>query len=314
MDALSSFLDGPRAQGAFLLRAVLEPPYSVHIEDEAPLTIVVVLRGRAWIGVDGVAGQTLGAGDVVLARGPDHYTFADSADTAPQIRILPGQECVSLTGESLADVMGLGIRTWGNRADGDTVALIGTYEAYSEVGRRLTGSLPPLAVLRAGEWDSPVIPLLESELVREAPGQQTVLDRLLDLLVIASVRAWFARPEATPPAWYTAHQDQVVGGALELLHDQPSRSWTVEALARAVGVSRASLARRFAERVGEPPMTYLTNWRLALAADLLLQPDATVGRVAHQVGYGSPFALSTAFKRAYGRSPREHRSLTVNAG
>ena len=313
MDALSSLLDGPRAQGAFLLRAVLEPPFSLRIEDEAPLAIVVVLRGGAWVGLDGTAGEVLAPGDVVLARGPEHYTFADSPRTAPQVRILPGQECVSLTGQSMAESMGLGIRTWGNRPDGATAALIGAYEGQSEVGRRLTAALPPLAILHAGEWESPVLPLLEAELGREAPGQQAVLDRLLDLLVIASVRAWFERPDSTPPTWYAAREDRVVGGALDLIHDEPARNWTVERLARAVGVSRASLARRFGARVGEPPMTYLTNWRLALAADLLLEPEATVGWVAHQVGYGSPYALSTAFKRAYGRSPREHRSLAAPA-
>jgi AraC-like DNA-binding protein len=73
-------------------------------------------------------------------------------------------------------------------------------------------------------------------------------------------------------------------------------------------VSRAALARRFTELVGEPPMTFLTGWRVALAADLLREPDTTVGAVARQVGYGSPFALSTAFKRVQGVSPREFRA------
>ena len=72
-------------------------------------------------------------------------------------------------------------------------------------------------------------------------------------------------------------------------------------------MSRAALARRFTELVGEPPMTFLTGWRLALAADLLREPGATVGAVARQVGYGSPFALSTAFKRVHGVSPQQHR-------
>ena len=111
----------------------------------------------------------------MLARGPEHYTLADSPQTAPQVRILPGQECVSLTGQSMAEAMGLGIRTWGNSADGSTAALIGAYEGHSEVGRRLTAALPPLAVLHAGEWDSPVVPLLDAELGREEPGQQAVL-------------------------------------------------------------------------------------------------------------------------------------------
>jgi AraC-like DNA-binding protein len=134
-----------------------------------------------------------------------------------------------------------------------------------------------------------------------------VLDRLLDLLLIAVLRAWFSRPDAEAPAWYQAYGDPVVGRALRVLHHNPAHPWTVATLAAEVGVSRAALARRFTELVGEPPMTFLTGWRLALAADLLRGPDATVGAVARQVGYGTPFALSTAFKRVRGVSPQQHR-------
>ena len=138
----------------------------------------------------------------------------------------------------------------------------------------------------------------------DQPGQEAVLDRLLDLLLIAVLRAWFARPEAEAPGWYRAHADPVVGPALRLLHNAPEHPWTLAELAAACGASRAALARRFSELVGEPPMAFLTGWRIALAADLLLEPGATVGSVAPQVGYGSPYALSTAFKRVRGIEPR----------
>lgn len=128
-------------------------------------------------------------------------------------------------------------------------------------------------------------------------------------LLIGALRAWFARPEAEAPGWYRAHGDPVVGPALRLLHHTPEQPWTVASLAAATGVSRAALARRFTELVGEPPMTFLTSWRLTLAADLLCEPGATVGSVARRVGYGSPFALSTAFKRVRGITPHEHRRL-----
>ena len=141
-------------------------------------------------------------------------------------------------------------------------------------------SLPPLVVLRDEAWDTPLVPLLADEIVKDDPGQEAVLDRLLDLLLIAILRAWFARPEAAAPAWYRAHGDRVVGAALRLMHDDPAHPWTVAGLAAATNVSRATLARRFSELVGEPPMAYLTSWRLALAADLLREPDATVSAVA----------------------------------
>jgi len=92
-----------------------------------------------------------------------------------------------------------------------------------------------------------------------------------------------------------------------MLHAHPAHPWTVAALAAEVGVSRASLARRFTDLIGEAPMTYLTGWRLALAADLLLEPDATIADVARRVGYGNAFALSAAFKRVRGIGPQAHR-------
>ena len=98
-----------------------------------------------------------------------------------------------------------------------------------------------------------------------------------------------------------------MGGALRLIHDEPAGDWTIGSLAREVGTSRANLARRFAAFVGEPVMTYLTRWRMTLAADLLANPDTTVSVVAAQVGYASPFGFSAAFKRRYGVSPTAHR-------
>ena len=98
-----------------------------------------------------------------------------------------------------------------------------------------------------------------------------------------------------------------------MMYDRPDHSWTVASLAAEAGASRAALARRFHDLVGEPPMTFLTGWRVALAADLLREPDATVGSVAKRVGYSSPFALSTAFKRIRGVSPKEHRVRALSS-
>jgi AraC-like DNA-binding protein len=97
------------------------------------------------------------------------------------------------------------------------------------------------------------------------------------------------------------------------MHHNPAHPWTLAELAREVGISRAGLARRFRDLVGEPPMTFLVGWRIALAADLLLEPGATLASVAHQVGYGSAFALSTAFRRVRGISPQHYRALSEAA-
>src|SRR6478672_7275756 len=310
MDAIAGLLDGPRAREAFLLRSSMDPPWSLRIQDEAPLTVVSMVRGRAWIVPDTGEPVSLGAGDVAIVRGPEHYSVADDPATAPQVAIDPGQVCRSLDagGAELVESFSLGVRTWGNAAEGATVMLTGTYQLHGEVSRRLLRALPSVLVARDGEWDCPVIPLLADEIVKDEPGQEAVLDRLLDLLVIAVLRAWFARPDNGAPDWYRAYGDPVVGHALRLLHHNPAHPWTVAELAHETGASRAALARRFNELVGEPPMAFLTGWRIALAADLLLEPGATIGSVADAVGYGSPFALSTAFKRVRGVSPREHRA------
>lgn len=313
MDALTGLLDGPRARGAFLLQAMLEPPWSVRIQDEAPISLVAVVRGSAWVIYDDSDPVPLHPGDVLIARGPDPYTFADNPATQPQVVIHPGQRCTTPDGEDLAQPMDLGVRTWGNRRDGSTTLLIGTYQMHGEVTQRLLGALPRDLVLREEAWDSPLIPMLRDEIVKTDPGQEAVLDRLLDLLLISVLRAWFSRPEAAAPAWYRAQSDPVVGRALSMLHNKPEHPWMVSSLADAVGVSRAALARRFTDLVGEPPMTFLTGWRLALAADLLRDPDTTVGAAARRVGYSSAFALSAAFKRERGISPQQYRSALTSA-
>jgi AraC-like DNA-binding protein len=309
MDAIAGLLDGPRAREAFILRASMDPPWSLRVIDEAPVTVIAMVRGEAWVAPDGGEPRRLGPGGVAVARGPDHYTMADAPETPPSIVIHPGQRCLSLDGRELVDEMRLGVRSWGNAADGAAVMLIGTYQLEGEVSGRLLRALPPVVSLAADEWSCPVIPLLADEIVKDEPGQEAVLDRLLDLLLIAVLRAWFSRPEA--PEWYRAYSDPVVGHALKLLHHNPAHPWTVAELAHEVGASRAALARRFNELVGEPPMSFLTGWRIALAADLLLEPGATIGSVAGQVGYGSPFALSTAFKRLRGVSPAQHRAAVA---
>jgi AraC-like DNA-binding protein len=307
MDALVGLLDGPRARSAFVLRSIMNPPWSVRVQDEAPLSLVAMVHGEAWVVFDDGDRTRLGAGDIVVTRGPEPYLFADDPGTPPQVVIHPGERCTTPDGEDLAQAMDLGVRTWGNDPDGSVVMLIGTYLDPGEIGQRLLRALPRLVVHRSDVRDSPLVPLLAAEISKDEPGQEVVLDRLLDLLLIAVLRAWFSRPEAEAPAWYHATSDPIVGPALRMLQNNPAHPWTVASLAAETGVSRAALARRFTDLVGEPPMTFLTGWRIALAADLLREPDATVGAVAQQVGYGSAFALSTAFKRMRGLSPSEHR-------
>ena len=307
MDAVVGLLDGVRARGAFVLRMMMDPPWSMSIKDEAPLTLICQTHGRAAIVGESSGTVWLGPGDVALTRGTEHYVFADDPATKPMVVIHPGQRCTTLSGDDLRFEMSLGVRTWGNSQSGATRSVICAYEGRSEVSTRLLDALPPVLILHTDEWDTPLVNLLAAEAGHEGPGQEAYLDRLLDLLLIAVLRTWFDRDENAPTWWHAEH-DPVVGPALKLIYNNPDHPWTVANLAAAVGSSRAVFASRFTEQVGEPPIAFLTNWRLALAADLLRTSQATIAAVARQVGYSTPFALSSAFKRAYGVSPNTYRA------
>jgi len=308
MDTLGGLLDAPRARGAFALRTVMNPPWSLRILAESPLTLIAGISGETWVVPDDGDPLRIGPGDIAVTRAPDHYNVAGSPETPPQVFIHPGQRCCDPHGNSVLEAMTHGVRTWGNHPYGSTVFLVGAYEHLSDISDRLLRALPPVLAVARADWESPLVPLLCGEVVKDEPGQAAVLDRLLDLLVTAVLKAWFARQEDHRPAWWRCQGDRIVERALRLMHDDPARPWTMEELARETGASRASLARRFHDLVGEPPMTFLKSWRMALAADLLAQPGETVSTVAEKVGYATPFAFSAAFKRVRGVSPRQYRT------
>ncbi len=314
VDVLEALLDGPRARGAFLLRALLDPPWSLRIEDEAPLTLIAVLGGTAWLCLDDQPHVRMETGSVAIVRGPDHYTVADRPGTPPDVVIYPGGRCASGDdGRAFWDEWSLGIRTWGQGASGDCVLLVGSYEGKGQASQRLLSALPPVVLLSREDAGTSLLDVLAAETQVEAPGQGALLDRLLDVVLISTLRTWFISRQDDAPGWFRAQRDPAVGLALSLLHEDVAHAWTVDELAARVGLSRAALGRRFTQLLGQPPMGYLAGWRLALAADLLVASDATVASIARQVGYGTPFSLSAAFKRVHDVSPQQYRLLRADA-
>ena len=176
MDPLAGLLDGVRARGAFILRMRMEPPWSMRIRDDAPLTVICQTAGTAVVVGDTSGTTWLAPGDVALTRGTEHYIFADDPATTPSVVILPGQQCTTLSGESLHFEMSLGVRTWGNSSSGASQSIVGAYEGRSAVSARLLDALPPVVVVRGSDWDCPLVDLLAAEAGRDGPGQEGARD------------------------------------------------------------------------------------------------------------------------------------------
>jgi AraC-like DNA-binding protein len=138
-----------------------------------------------------------------------------------------------------------------------------------------------------------------------------VLARLSELMFVEVVRRHLATLPPDQPGWLGGLRDPHVGRALSLLHDRPTEDWSLDELASQVGLSRSALAERFTHFVGTPPMQYLAQWRMQLAAGLLANGSSSVAEVAFAVGYGSEAAFSRAFKRLVGVSPASWRTARV---
>ena len=208
-------------------------------------------------------------GDVALARGTEHYLFADDADTEPQVVIHPGNRCTTLPARTCASTMSVGVRTWGNADDGAHRGVVCAYEGRSEVSSRLLDALPTVLVLRGDEWSHTVgRPARRGGRPRRTgPGglPGPTAGPAADGRVAHVVRPRRQRADVV------ARRTGSGGGTVRcrLIYNNPDHPWTVANLAAAVGCSRALFARRFTDRVGEPPIAFLTSWRLALAADML---------------------------------------------
>ncbi|MDJ0340358.1 AraC family transcriptional regulator [Streptomyces sp. H10-C2] len=178
----------------------------------------------------------------------------------------------------------------------------------------LLADLPPVLQLstRDGRHHAlrAVIDLLDSEVTNCHPGADAVVPALLDTLLLYLLRAWFEdQCTRTKGGWAAALQDQAIGAALSVIHTGPAHPWTVEELGARAGLSRAAFARRFTTLVGQPPLAYLTWWRMTTAGRLLRESDAPLRVVAGQAGYVSEFAFAKAFKREYALSPGRYRAL-----
>jgi AraC-like DNA-binding protein len=270
---------------------VVQPPWGLCLPGTIPLTVHAVIQGRMWLWLDGPPSPLeLAPGHVALVRGGSDHFIAHR----PHAVCLPPEQFLT--------------RHKDDPALGANVFLCGAYVLSGDVGRGLVEALPPILTLSAAADDPlhDVIGLLSSELASSAAGQQTVLDRLLDVLLVLAIRACFQRSEHAP-RWYHASADPRLGPALSAMHADPARAWTVPELAALSGLSRAAFARIFQLALGQAPMQYLTEWRMTLARDHLRAGELTLSQVGARTGYASPYAFAAAFRRHHGVPPGQWR-------
>jgi len=299
MDVLQDHLTIARASGGVFARSVAQPPWGLRLPGIVPLAVHAVIQGRAWLWLDDPhAPLELAPGDLALVRGgPDHHIAhkPDATCLSPE-QFRERHSCDEPSGDRRASVF-----------------LCGAYRFSGDVGRGLLEALPPILPLSAAADDPlrDVIALLSRELAASAPGQQTILDRLLDVLLVLAIRACFERsPNA--PRWYRASADPRLSPALNAIHADTAHPWTVSELAAVSGLSRAAFARSFQQVLGQAPMQYLTDWRMTLARDHLRRGELTLTQIASCTGYASPYAFAAAFRRHHGRPPGQWRQRELD--
>jgi AraC-like DNA-binding protein len=299
VDPLADVMDVSRVSGAMLANVRAHAPWGLALPQSSGASFHALTSGTAWLRVDGAEPLQLMPGDVLLLpRGIPHRLSA-----TPDGRCRPFDRTVKeqlMTSEGDLVLDGTGAVT--------TFVCAG-YDYDHDVAHSLLSALP--AVLHmpadpvAGLPVTTLVSLLAGELGVRRAGARAAVARLIDLLLIHVVRAWSA--DAEPPSWLRALHDPVVGRALAELHARPGEPWTITSLATEVHLSRATLARRFTELVGEPPLAYLTRWRMDLAARRLKDTTDPVQSIARDVGYTSEYAFNRAFSRHRGLPPGRYR-------
>ncbi|MFJ2745200.1 AraC family transcriptional regulator [Streptomyces sp. NPDC087440] len=303
--------------------------WCTRIEGHGGAAFHVVLEGVCWLLPDGGDPVLLRTGDAVLLPQGTGHVLSDSrvddpataAAAVPVDRWLAGLGAHGARGDQDAvgdqGAVGDHAAAGGHDAAGargpEVEMLCGKYRLDRSRTHPLLAELPEVVHLpnRVGENTElrSAIDLLGRELHFRGPGSCLAVPSLLDLLLVYMVRAWSA--EGGAGTWSAVLDDPVTAEALRALHSDPAAPWTNDTLAARTGVSRPTLARRFTTLVGRPPMTYLTWWRLTLAATRLRDTQEPLAAVARQVGYATPYALSHAFTREFGTTPGRYREAAA---
>ncbi|WP_371656178.1 MULTISPECIES: AraC family transcriptional regulator [unclassified Streptomyces] len=309
MDILTEALASMRTGHPTSVRTNGRAPWGLRLPAVAGAGFHVVLYGTCWLvpledSPPHLKPIPLNPGDVVFLRDGRGHILADHPSTV----------AVEAKAEQCRGGAPLGSVTVGGEGP-EASLLCGNYHLDQGRAHPLVHQLPEVIHLQTRHGRHPelsaAVQLLGSELENPRIGSDGIVPTLIDSLLLYILRAWLE--EQSPAAargWAAALGDSAVAPALSAIHADPSAQWTVESLAERAGLSRAAFARRFAALVGEPPMAYLTRWRMTTAARLLRETDAPLTSVAARTGYGSEFAFAKAFKREYGLAPGGYRRQT----
>lgn len=301
VDVLTDLLQRSSARGAAFSRTTAHGDWGLRFGGGAALAVHVVVEGEVhlWTTRPEQAVRLL-PGDIALVREPEaqHLAYAPGASCRPAAEVMaPG------TGVSRRI-------TLGEAGDGPPATFFcGAYRFEGDLCQSLLAALPDLLAMRpaAGSTLRATLDLLAGEMLRDEPGQQTLLDRLLDVALVQILRDHFTARDVAAPGWFRASADERVGTALRALHADPAHAWTVAELADEAALSRSAFARQFTELVGLAPLAYLNDWRMALARERLRDTDARLAGIATSLGYASEFSFAAAFKRHHGVAPGRWR-------
>ncbi|MGW7069044.1 AraC family transcriptional regulator [Streptomyces sp. NPDC054855] len=306
MDILTEALASMRTGHPASVRTDGRAPWGLRLPPVAGAGFHVVLYGTCWLvplpeASPHLEPVQLNPGDVIFLRDGRGHILADHPST-------PAEEYKAAQYHGGSPI---GSVTLGGEGAA-TSLLCGNYHLDQGRPHPLVRQLPEVIILPTRHGRHPelsaAVQLLGSELENPRIGSDGIVPTLIDSLLLYILRAWLDdQPASAAQGWAAALGDSAVAPALSAMHDDPAATWTVESLAARAGLSRAAFARRFAALVGEPPMAYLTRWRMTTAARMLRESDAPLTTVAARTGYGSEFAFAKAFKREYGLAPGGYR-------
>ncbi|GAA4958804.1 AraC-like DNA-binding protein [Nonomuraea thailandensis] len=302
MDVLSDAIIAMRTGVPHSSRTLMSAPWGMRFTPSDGAGFHVILQGTCWLLLPGREPIRLGPGDVVfLAHGRGHAIADDP--TTPLTDVIQEQDGNWVLSEEAELPQGAGPAT---------LMLCGAYRLSRTRAHPLLSGLPDVVYLPARIGTHPAlraaVELLGTELERPGAGSDALVPALLDSLLLYILRAWLhEHGEQAVTGWSAALADSAIAAALHALHSDPARPWTVEELGARAGLSRAAFARRFTTVVGQPPLAYLTWWRMTLASRLLSTSDVSLRVVAESGGYSSEFAFAKAFKREFGMSPGRYR-------